>query len=137
MIMLSQGKKHTEIAHCLRRSVSTISRELKRHSLTEYRASLAQASYQKHRQKCKAVPKLQQPAYCHLVQTKVLEEKWSPEQLSHRLKWEAADLSISYNTIYRAIYQGWLMSENVKQAENYGIKGKQDRLKIIMKSGVK
>ena len=129
MIMLSQGKKHTEIAHCLRRSVSTISRELKRHSLTEYRASLAQASYQKHRQKCKAVPKLQQPAYRHLVQTKVLEEKWSPEQLSHRLKWEVADLSISYNTIYRAVYQGWFDVGERKASRKLRHKGKTRQTK--------
>ena len=58
MILLAQGKKQSEIARQLGRSCSTISRELKRHALKVYRASSAHSSYQKHRKKCKAIPKL-------------------------------------------------------------------------------
>lgn len=106
MMMHSQRKTQTDIARALNRSMSTISRELKRHTLSEYRASLAQTSYQENRKKCKAEPKLNQEVYRQLVQTKVLSEGWSSEQLSHRLTLEKSDLSISHNTIYRAIYRG-------------------------------
>lgn len=54
MIMRIQGKKQLEIAQRLGRSSTTISRELKRHSLKVYSASQAQWSYQTHRKKMQA-----------------------------------------------------------------------------------
>ena len=129
MIMHAQGKKQSEIANTLGRSCSTISRELKRHALTEYRASLAQSSYQKRRKHCKAQPKLQQAVYRRLVQEKVLEEKWSPEQLSYRLKLEKSELSISYATIYRAIHRGWLDIGEQKASRKLRHKGKTRQTK--------
>lgn len=133
MMMHSQRKTQTDIARTLNRSMSTISRELKRHTLSEYRASLAQTSYQENRKKCKAEPKLKQEVYRQLVQTKVLNEGWSPEQLGHRLALEKSDLSISTT---RFIKVG-LMLESIKPAKNYDIKAKIDRAKITLKQGAR
>ncbi|WP_257812002.1 IS30 family transposase [Aggregatibacter actinomycetemcomitans] len=124
MIMRTQGKKQLEIAQRLGQSSSTISRELKRHSLKVYSASQAQQSYQIHRKKCKSIPKLQRAEYRTLVQDRILPDKWSPEQLSQRLKLEKSPLSISYSTIYRAVHQGWFDIGERKAARKLRHKGK-------------
>ncbi|ERJ81435.1 hypothetical protein HMPREF1987_01672 [Peptostreptococcaceae bacterium oral taxon 113 str. W5053] len=38
------------------------------------------------------------------VREKFLEHQWLPEQMSERLKPEHASFSISYSTIYQAVY---------------------------------
>lgn len=124
MIMHSNGKKTVEIARVLGRSTSTISRELKRHSLDHYSATKAQASYLMHRKNCKATRKLEQREYIQLVQEKCLVENWSPEQLSARLKKEKSDLSISYATIYRGIYAGLFDIGERKASRKLRHKGK-------------
>lgn len=58
------------------------------------------------------------------MQEKVLKNQWSPEQLSHRLKYENSTLSISYNTIYRAIHQGWFDVDKRKASRKLRHKGK-------------
>lgn len=137
MMMHSQRKTQTDIARTLNRSMSTISRELKRHTLSEYRASLAQTSYQENRKKCKAEPKLKQEVYRQLVQTKVLNEGWSPEQLGHRLALEKSDLSISTTRFIERFIKVGLMLGSIKPAKNYDIKAKIDRAKITLKQGAR
>lgn len=129
MIMRSQGKKITEIALLIGRSPSTVSRELKRHSLPEYRASLAQQRYHQHRQKCRAVAKLKQAIYRELIYDKILENQWSPEQLSERLKLEKGELSISYSTIYRAFSSGWFDMGERKAGRKLRHRGKTRQTK--------
>lgn len=46
-----------------------------------------------------------------------LENQWSPEQISQRIKLENNGESISYNTIYRAIYRGLFNDGFVKGLE--------------------
>lgn len=139
MIMRTQGKKQLEIAQRLGQSSSTISRELKRHSLKVYSASQAQQSYQIHRKKCKSIPKLQRAEYRTLVQDRILLDKWSPEQLSQRLKLEKSPLSISYSTIYRAVHQGWFDIGERKAARKLRHKGKtrQDTPNVTWKHAEK
>ena len=42
------------------------------------------------------------------VQLLFLKYQWSPEQISFRLKHEKNPIQISYATIYRGIYRGFL-----------------------------
>lgn len=64
-----------------------------------------------------------------MVQDKILPDKWSPEQLSQRLKLEKSPLSISYSTIYRAVHQGWFDVGERKAARKLRHKGKTGHTK--------
>ena len=64
-----------------------------------------------------------------MLQSKVLDGKWSPEQLSKYLEFEQSDLSISFNTIYRAIHQGWLDISEGKASRKLRHKGRTRRRK--------
>ena len=106
-IYLSQGKKKSEIATLLKRSKSTIGRELKKHSGSTYKSSQAQvlAEYSckgKHTGcKIKRDPLLE-----HYILLK-LREKWSPEQISNRLKRIHKNnnrYQVSHESIYTYIY---------------------------------
>jgi len=50
------------------------------------------------------------------VREKFLEHQWSPEQISERLKLEHASFSISYSTIYRAIYASVFDTEGERKS---------------------
>ena len=89
-----------EITTELHRSKSTISREIKRNSSgSEYRPSVAQANYVQRRKKCRMPKRLDNPEL-------FLEDQWSLEQISGRIKLEESQYKISYSTIFRAIYAG-------------------------------
>ena len=95
----------TQIANILGRNKSTISRELRRNSdLNGYSPSKATSRYLDRRKNCHPVLKLSDPGLFAYVKEKFLNEQWSPEQIQGRLKLENAQWSISYSTIYRAIY---------------------------------
>ena len=95
----------TQIANVLDRNKSTISRELRRNSdLNGYSPSKATSRYLDRRKNCHPVLKLSDPGLFAYVKEKFLNEQWSPEQIQGRLKLENAQWSISYSTIYRAIY---------------------------------
>ena len=95
----------TQIANILGRNKSTISRELRRNSdLSGYSPSKATSRYLDRRKNCHPVLKLSDPGLFAYVKEKFLNEQWSPEQIQGRLKLENAQWSISYSTIYRAIY---------------------------------
>mgnify|MGYP001789852156 FL=1 len=71
---------------------------------SKYSAISAQAAYEVRRKNCRPKHKLSNPTIFKYVQEKFLNHQWSPEQISERLKLEHASFSISYSTIYRAIY---------------------------------
>nr|WP_237047443.1 helix-turn-helix domain-containing protein [Moraxella bovoculi] len=93
MLMLAQCIKPSKIASMLGRSCSTISREISRNC--------------KLNQACKPKFKLDDKELCQLVHDKLMSHRWSPEQISKRLRLENTKHRISANTIYRAIYHGW------------------------------
>lgn len=124
MVLLSQGRKQAEIAKTLGRSPATISRELTRHKLKNYSAYQAQQSYARHRTQCKAKKKLYSETYFSTIRDKLMNEQWSPEQISARLKLEKSDLSISYATIYRGIHEGLLDKGERKGHRHLRHKGK-------------
>lgn len=101
------GKSIRWIAKKISRSASTISRELKRNKMNEeYSAVKAQSQYEIRRKKCKPRRLLESKLLKQLIQHFIVEEQWSPEQISARLKLENATVCISYSTIYREIYAG-------------------------------
>ena len=104
---LDIGKNQTEIAILLKRNKSSISRELKRNNLNgEYFPCDAQTSYFQRRLCCKPKKKLDEPILHKCVKNLFLNHQWSPEQISERFKVEGYNYTISYNTIYRGIYEG-------------------------------
>ena len=105
LLLHSQNCTITYITNSIGRDKSTISRELSRNTVdSKYSAISAQAAYEVRRKNCRPKHKLSNPTIFKYVQEKFLNHQWSPEQISERLKLEHASFSISYSTIYRAIY---------------------------------
>lgn len=102
-----QGKSLRQIAGELGRSVSTISRELKRNqSGRSYRPSVAQETYKHRRLHSRRRLVLAEGELRNTVIKLLVEKQWSPEQISHRLALERGKQVISYSTIYRALQCG-------------------------------
>ena len=105
----AQGLKQSEIARRLKRSKSSISRDLRRNTKRgkRYSAFTADEMYRQRRKKCVRKKLLDDPERKTLIAEK-LEEYWSPEQIAGRLKLTYSPLYVSYATIYRAIWSGQL-----------------------------
>ena len=102
------GMSIRRIASAMGRSPSTISRELRRNTISE-RGYMPHTAHRlsverRHRPRC---PKLvENEELRDYVQAK-LRERWSPEQISHRLRKDFPDspeMRVSTETIYQAIY---------------------------------
>lgn len=100
------------IAAELGRSPSTISRELRRNATVDprgkahYRPHAAQARSQARRPRPKPSTFALNPELRAVVQ-ELLNDKWSPEQISRRLKRdfpERPELHVCHETIYQALY---------------------------------
>lgn len=131
--LLSKGKSLSAIASEIGRSKSTISRELKRNSFdSEYSPHRAQEVYSKRRKTCHRHKLLDHPALFSFVRFAFLEQQWSPQQISGRLKMEKSAFQISYNTIYRAIYSG--VFDTLKERSSHGCKGAIRKLRHRGKS---
>jgi transposase, IS30 family len=105
---LTLGKGIREIARLINSNPSVISREIKRNSSKDgvYSAVVAQEDYKKRRLKCRKKRKLNDTKLKEKVRVLFFEKSWSPEQISHRLKLEGDEFTISYASIYRSIYSG-------------------------------
>ena len=85
---LNLGWSLSKIAKELNRNKSSISREIKRNNLNgRYKAHVAQDKYENRRVKCKPHGKIANASLVNYVQEK-LNNHWSPEQISGRLKLE-------------------------------------------------
>lgn len=133
LFFYAKGYSISKIAKEINRNKSTVSRELRRNETNnEYSPSKAQNLYKKRRKKCKPKEKLSNPSIFEYVKTKFLEEQWSPEQIAGRLKLEKSNLSISYSTIYRGIYNGLFDTKAEKKSN--GNKGAIRKLRHRGKS---
>ncbi|MEA4830482.1 MAG: IS30 family transposase, partial [Enterococcus thailandicus] len=111
-LFFNQGKSIRSIASLMKRSPSTISRELKRNTKnTTYSPVLAQTIYSYRKQNCGRKLLLSNNRVWTIVRRLFVEEQWSPEEISHRLKSERTGIAISYTTIYRGIYNGLFETE--------------------------
>lgn len=117
--MLINHKSARETAMILRRSHTTVSRELKRNTnLYEmYSPSKAEMNYRERRKKCRQEKLLADEETKLKVQELFLEQQWSPEQIAKRLEYESNPISISYSTIYRGIYDGMLEVKKLSHKE--------------------
>ena len=109
MLERDRGASLRQIASRLGRSPSTVSRELKRNTQSsEYCATRAGKAYQRRRERCVKPRKLvANPALWQFVESQLVSDKWSPEQIAATLKIrypERADMHVSPETIYAHIY---------------------------------
>ncbi len=101
-LFVQQRKSNSEIAKIIGKDKSTIGRELKRNSGGRgYRPKQAQA-FAEEREELKHLPYVLTEKLKEEI-TKLLLKKWSPEQISNRLKLEKKP-SASAETIYKFIY---------------------------------
>ncbi len=116
LVLIKMGKKNYEIAKIMKRSPSTIGREIKRNAerREEYSVLKAQELYQKRRKKSVRKYKLSDTS-CAAKVSKLLNDYWSPEQISNRLRYEKNAINISTSTIYRGIENGLLDPELKKK----------------------
>lgn len=117
-----------EIARKIGRDKSTVSRELARNSCRRgsrgefYRASTAQRRYEERRSRCRRPRLLDDPALRALVQRKIVEDRWSPEQVAGRIALETGGRAVSAATIYRAI-NGRALDTPGMRATGRGMRG--------------
>lgn len=136
LFMCGEGKGIREIAAALGRAASTISRELKRNKTkTEYSPSQAEKRYRVRRKRCCPRKLLADPAAKALVRRLFLEEQWSPEQISNRLKEEKNAVQVSFATIYRAIYARMFDEKKLSHSERGVVRKLRHRGKTRHKKG--
>ena len=95
------GLGPTAIARRLKRSPSTISREIKRNSSgQEYMAHIASQNARTRLSEARAVPRNMTQAFKKKLKA-LLKKGWGPEQISGRLKRQG--LSIDVSTLFRTV----------------------------------
>lgn len=110
------GKSLREIARQTGRSVSTISRELKRNGTSQkYRPSEAQKKYERRRKCCRRKRLLQEGELKDLVVRLLTQQQWSPEQIAQRIELERGKKLVSYATIYRALHKGLMEAKGTRK----------------------
>lgn len=102
--LLKRGFLQKEIAEDLEVHQSTVSREISRNSGGKgYRYKQAQEKTEERRKKKSALQRKMKPDISFFVETKIREEKWSPEQISGRLRLQ--NTFVSHETIYRHVWK--------------------------------
>ncbi len=109
LFFLAEGKSITEIAHLLKRSKSTISRELLRNAAPadqpmSYCPLTAQALYKQRRKACRPHKRLEYAPLHSYIQICILAYHWSPEEIVGRIQLEHGCRLVNVPTIYRAIH---------------------------------
>lgn len=109
MIEKNRGTSLRQIALQLNRSPATLSREVRRNSSTsQYCATRAGKSYKVRRRRCVRPKKLVGGGeLANIVQSRLMERKWSPEQVAAILKADYPEqpaMHVSPETIYAHIY---------------------------------
>lgn len=104
------GYKNCEIAKFIGKSESAVSREFKRNANPDgsYSPQEADKMYHERRLNCGRKPMLANDDEAREYVEEKLEQGWSPEQISGRVKLEGKRFKLSYNTIYRAFGKGIL-----------------------------
>lgn len=113
---LKLGMSIREISAALKRSPSTISRELKRNK-KKYFPNIANKQYLERRKSCRKKSKFDQESKDY-VQSKLIEH-WSPEQIAHRICKQIKTMP-STSTIYRMIHNNILSKVSMKNLRRKG-----------------
>jgi len=114
------GMKVREIARAIKRSASTISRELHRNGYKtqyKYHPANAQKKYIQRRKNCHR-PITIKPEIKTYIEDK-LALTWSPEQIAKREQGKI-DGCPSFSTIYRWIHQGFIIQGDMKKLRRKG-----------------
>ena len=115
-VLLAKGISIEDIAKELGKAKSSIYREIKRNTDNNgYRPAIAELKYHTRRQKCRPKKKLENKEIFNFCFDKLVNENWSPEQISGRLKEENSLMQISYPTVYRGINKGLFDREYAKE----------------------
>lgn len=103
--MRKKGKKISEIAECLGRNKSTISRELKRNSNKEglYNSWGAWSFYRRRRKKCRRSKRIKEGSALYRYICEKLKLYWSPELIAEMWNRENPGDTVAFATIYRGI----------------------------------
>lgn len=72
--------------------------------------------------KCGRKCLLDNPELNALVKTLFLNNQWSPEQIANRIQLENSVLTISFKTIYRAIYPGDFNEANLSHGHRGAVR---------------
>lgn len=110
MIERQRGTSLRAIASQLNRSPSTLSREIRRNQVSRrnYCATQASAAYRHRRKRSTKQRKIAtNPLLCEVIESHLIEQKWSPEQISASLKNRYPNqhtMQVSPETIYAHIY---------------------------------
>lgn len=120
-----EGKSIREIGRQMKRSASTISRELKRNGYQAvggrqaYRPYVAYNRYLRRRMSCRRRKVFDDRTLWEKVVKHITQDRWSPEQISNRLRIEGSPYRVSYATIYRALrVADYETEEALKRARN-------------------
>lgn len=102
----AEGRTQEEIARELGRSPATISRELKRNKSPKGIYLATNADKQAKARKSKAHQRTRIPDEWtrQYIEEKIIQEQWTPEQISGRLKLKYPEHYVCYETIYQYIY---------------------------------
>jgi len=102
--LLKSGHTQAHIARQIGVDPSTISRELARNSgASGYRFGQAHEAASGRRHAASSTPRKMTPEVVAVVEEKLTQEQWSPEQISGRLAREGI-VTISHETIYRHVW---------------------------------
>ena len=130
-----QGLSLRSIAKKLRRSQSSLTRELQRNIKygneyfnNEYVACKAQALSEKRARKQRSNAPLKTPAIFLYVRKHLQEDGWSPETIAGRLPIDHPGLSICHETIYQYIYSRSIKTRGM-HLEQYLILRRKNRMK--------
>ena len=102
----AEGKGQEKIAREVGRSISTISRELKRNKSSKGLYLATEAAKQAKERKSKAHQRKRIPDEFtrKYIEDRIIQDQWTPEQISGRLKLGYPEHYVSHETIYQYIY---------------------------------
>ena len=102
----ASGVKPQAIADEIGKHVSAIYRELKRNKSAKGFYLPMEADKQAKERKSKAHQRTRIPDEFtrKYIEDKIIQDQWTPEQISGRLKWESPEHYVSHETIYQYIY---------------------------------
>jgi transposase, IS30 family len=108
-LLLKQGYSDREISRTLGRNPSTISRELRRKGMSRMNYTVGEAQVDRNIKAAhgRTLKLENDKELLNIVKRHLLKDKWSPEQISGRLKIEFKNnpkKHVSHETIYRFIY---------------------------------
>jgi transposase, IS30 family len=105
-VMHAAGVKPQAIADEIGKHISVIYRELKRNKSAGGLYLALEADKQAKERKSKAHQRIRIPDEFtrKYIEDRIIQDQWTPEQISGRLKWEHPEHYVSHETIYQYIY---------------------------------